>query len=221
MEENTVVNPSSENAGTPQNAPAGVFVPNGQTPVESVVPVQETPVQQSVSQVVETPVTQQIEQTSPAEVKKEGALDKFFTWVAKFIAKVSWQPDPITGEQNSVSQALQKSQNIVGKVRGVANQVVDKASDVANKTTTAVTQATEKIQNVIPAPTAAPSTEQAVVESVGDKPEQAVVTPSAEQTVVDKPEQVVAIPSTEQVVAEPVADKLEQSLDTKPEQAKK
>jgi hypothetical protein len=79
MEENTVANPSSENAGTPQNAPAGVFVPNGQTPVEPVTPVQENPVQQPVSQTIETPVAPQAEQTSAAEVKKEGALDRFFT----------------------------------------------------------------------------------------------------------------------------------------------
>lgn len=177
MEENTVVNPSSENAGMPQNAPAGVFVSNNQTPVEPVAPVQEIPIQQPVSQTVEAPVAPQVEQTPSAEVKKEGALDRFFTWVARFIAKISGQPDPITGAQNPASKTLEKSQNIVGKVRGAANQVVDKASEVANKTTAAVTQATEKIQDVIPAPTAAPSTEQAVVEPVADKPEQPVVQP--------------------------------------------
>lgn len=201
MEENTVVNPSSENAGTPQNAPAGVFVPNGQTPVEPLTPVQETPIQQPASQQVETPVAPQI---SPVvEGKKEGALDKFFTWVARFIAKIFGQPDPITGAQNPASQALQKSQNIVGKVRGAANQVVDKASDVANKTTAAVTQATEKIQEFIPAPTAAPSGEQAVVAPV-----------------VNKPEQPVAVPNTTPAVDESVANKPEQPLDIKPEQAK-
>ncbi len=155
----------------PQNAPAGVFVPNGQTPVAPVTPVQkETPVQEQVSQTVETPVAPQVqtEQTLPPEVKKEGALDKFFTWVARFIAKISGQPDPITGVKNPVSQTLQKSQNVVGKVRGAANQAVEKASEVANKTTTAVNQATEKIQNVIPAPTTV-TAEKPAVESVENK----------------------------------------------------
>ena len=147
MENNVVANPSVENVEMPQNAPGGVFVPNGQNAWNSVTPVQTSSVQQTVQS-----VAPQSQQTPSPEVQKEGALDKLFTRGARFFAKISGQPDPITGEKNALNETIQKSQNVVGKVRGAANQAVEKASEVAHKTTAAVTQATEKIQKVIPAP---------------------------------------------------------------------
>ena len=38
----------------------------------------------------------------------EGPLDKIFKWLARFFAKITGQPDPITGAPNAASQALQK-----------------------------------------------------------------------------------------------------------------
>ena len=72
-------------------------------------------------------------------------MDRIFKSLARFFAKIMGQPDPITGAPNVASQAIQKSENIVGKVWGAANQVVAKASDVAGK---AVDTATKLAQGV-------------------------------------------------------------------------
>lgn len=155
-------------------APAGVFVPNNQVPVTAdttptpiEAPVQ--PVQAVASVPVVTPV-----------VATERPLEKVFNWLAKFLAKVSWQPDPITGEPNT-SKTATKAWNVVGKVRDTANQVVAKAGDVAGKAVNTVNQATEKIQQVIP-PQVAP---QAPVEPV---PTPASVAPVVETPVVEIPQ---------------------------------
>ncbi|HMS90871.1 MAG TPA: hypothetical protein PKC87_01500 [Candidatus Absconditabacterales bacterium] len=132
-------NPSPENQGIPQGIPTGVFVPNNQVPVQTPVTTNNSP-----------------ETTTPQIV--EGPLDRIFRGLAKFIAKITGQPDPITGAPNVASQALQKGENIVGKVRGAANQVVEKAGDVAGKAvdtaTNVATQAAQQVQQIIPPPTA-------------------------------------------------------------------
>lgn len=149
-------NPSPENSGIPQGIPTGVFVPNNQTPVQNIP-------QQSVEQVQTVPVVDTTVVSAPASAPaaeaipapaKEGALDRIFTWLARFLAKISGQPDPITGAPNPAAQKLQQWSNIVGKVRGAANQAVEKASEVAWKAAATVNQATEKIQQVVPPPTA-------------------------------------------------------------------
>lgn len=138
--------PTPETAWIPQEAPAGVFVPNNQTPVAIDAPVVTQPVAP-----VAAPETAQTPVASMA-----GPLDKLLTWLAKFFAKVTGQPDPITGAVNT-SKAATTTWNIVGKVWNTANQVVAKAGDAAGKAVDTVNQATEKIQQVIP-PQAAPQT---------------------------------------------------------------
>ena len=143
-------NPSPENSGIPQGIPTGVFVPNNQQPAA----VQTPTVQSSVE-----PVPVVATQPAPAT---EGPLDRMLKWIVRFFAKIMGQPDPITGAPNLASQTLQKSQNIVGKVRGAANQAVEKVGDVAGKAVNVATdvtnKATQKIQEVIPPPTATPVT---------------------------------------------------------------
>jgi ABC-type transporter Mla subunit MlaD len=96
--------------------------------------------------------------TSEPVLATEGPLDRIFRWLARFFAKVTGQPDPITWASNPASKTLQKWQDIVGKVRGAANQAVAKASDVASKAvdtaTNVANQAAQKVQQVIPPPTA-------------------------------------------------------------------
>lgn len=160
-------NTSPEIAGIPQGIPTGVFVVNNQTPTTVDVPVvAQTPVQAPVAPVVSAPAT-------------EGPLDRVFKSLARFFAKVMGQPDPITWAPNPASQALQKWENIVGKVRGAANQVVAKASDVAGKAVDTVNQATQQIQQIVPPPAAAPQ-QTPVVEA----------TPAVQQPVQPMPEQV-------------------------------
>lgn len=142
MEPNQV-NPSPENWGIPQGIPTGVFVPNNQ--VSAKAPTVESPVAPSAS--VDTP-------TPTPKVETEGALDKIFKWLAKFFAKITGQPDPITGQPNVAAKTIQKWENIIGKVRSVANQVVGKAGDVAGKAVDTVTnvtiQAAEQVKQIIP-----------------------------------------------------------------------
>jgi len=198
MEENVHTNtvPSSENSWIPQWAPAGVFVPNDQvapaqdTPTSTEAPVSqqvETPVvQEQVSVVSEQPVVpiQWTPETAPV-APKEGALEKIFNGLARFIAKISGQPDPITWTANS-SAVANKAWNIVGKVWNAANQAVEKAWEVATQATNVVGQATEKIQQVVPPPTAAqpsaPAPEQVWEQAM---PEQATMV--SEQSVVESP----------------------------------
>lgn len=139
MEPNQV-NPSPENSEIPANVPAWVFVPNNQTPVQDVV-----------SPTVVSPVSPQVvaEQT-PVVPAKEWALDRALKGLARFFAKIMGQPDPITWAPNPASQAVKKTENIVGKVRNAANQTVEKASTIAGKAVDNVNQATEKLQQVIP-----------------------------------------------------------------------
>lgn len=155
MEPNQV-NPSPENQGIPQGIPTGVFVPNNQTPVQTPVVGSPSPQVAGV-------------QTPPPHVG-EGPLDRIFRWLAKFIAKITGQPDPITGAPNIASQAIQKWENIVGKVRGAANQVVEKAGNVAGKAvdtaTNVATQAAQQVQQIIPPPSAAPQASIPPVEPV-------------------------------------------------------
>lgn len=147
MEPNQAVNPSSEASGIPQGIPTGVFVANNQVPAQT--PTVEAPVTQSQAPVV--PVSVPVSPVPvPTAQATEGALDKVFTWLARFFAKIMWQPDPITGLPAATSPALQKWQNIVGKMRGAANQVVEKATDVAN-------QAAQQVQQIIPPPVATPT----------------------------------------------------------------
>lgn len=143
MESNQVT-PSSETSGIPQGIPTGVFVPNNQPVVAQAV---ETP---SVA-----PTNPSVAPVTPVAPTGPGALDKFLQWVARFFARIMGQPDPITWAVNPASQAMQAWQNIVGKVRGAANQVVEKAGDVAGQAVNTVNQATQQIQQVIPQPTAA------------------------------------------------------------------
>lgn len=155
MEENQQnVAPSPENLWTPQGAPAGVFVSNGQTPV-SDIPAQASVAQPTsqASVLEQQPAASQITSPGVQQPAQPGALEKLFNGLAKFIAKITGQPDPITGESNT-SNTAKKTENIVGKVWNVANKAVEKASDAASKATNVVTQATEKIQQVIPPPTA-------------------------------------------------------------------
>ena len=138
-------NVTPQTSEIPQGIPTGVFVPNNQTPTAWVNQTQ-IPAQAQVSPM-------------PAQ---EWPLDRIFKSLARFFAKIMGQPDPITGAPNVASQALQKSENIVGKVWGAANQVVAKASDVAGKAvdtaTNVATQAAQQVQQIIPPPqTAAPA----------------------------------------------------------------
>ncbi len=162
--EPTQANPSPETAWIPQGIPTGVFVPNNQ--VSAQTPVQDTV--QTAPEVAQTPVqpasaeqvapTQSTPAATPAQ-PTEGPLDRIFKWIARFIAKITGQPDPITGAPNVASAALQKGWNLVGKVWGAANQAVEKASDVAGKAVSTATnvanQAAQKVQEVIPPPTSA------------------------------------------------------------------
>ena len=93
-----------------------------------------------------------------------GTLDKIFTGIARFFAKIMGQPDPITGKPNTPSQAVSQAENIVGKVWGAANQVVDTASNVAGQAVNTVNQATQQIQQVIPQPQAPAAPVSPVVE---------------------------------------------------------
>lgn len=178
MEENQQnVVPSPENLWTPQGAPAGVFVPNGQTPV-SDIPAQASITQPaSQASVVEQQPVSQITSPGVQQPAQSGALEKLFNGLAKFIAKITGQPDPITGEPNT-STVVKNTENVVGKVWNAANQAVEKASNVAGKAANVVTQATEKIQQVIPPPTASTlqsspevvSVEQATSETIPVEP---------------------------------------------------
>jgi len=142
MEPNQTI-PSPDNSWIPQGIPTGVFVPNNQVPVQTQVSTTQIP--------VETPVQQPSIQTTTAPIMaKEGPLDKIFRWLARFFAKITGQPDPITGTPNVASQTAKKTENIVGKVRDVANQAVAKASNVASKAVDTVNQATEQVQKIIP-----------------------------------------------------------------------
>ena len=169
MEPNQV-NPSPENTWIPQGIPTGVFVANNQVPVTTDKPAQ-TPVQNTVStEPIQAPVvTPVVEPVTPQAVSvpaapvatvqpSEGALDKIFKGLARFVAKIMGQPDPITGASNVKSPTAQKADTLIGKVRGAANQVVSKATDVADKAVNTVNQATQQIQQVIPQPTAATPT---------------------------------------------------------------
>ena len=128
--------------GIPQGIPTGVFVPNNQTSTVQV------PIQAQI------PTAQA--STAPA---KEGPLDRIFKWLARFLAKIMGQPDPITGAPNVAAKAIQTWENIVGKVWGAANQAVAKAGDVAGKAvdtaTNVATQAAQQVQQIIPPPQAA------------------------------------------------------------------
>ena len=160
MEPNQV-NPSPENAWIPQGIPTGVFVANNQVPV-TTDKLAQTPVQNTVSAVptpapVVTPVAPQAAAPITTAKPSEGALDKILKGIVRFFAKIMGQPDPITGVSNATSATAKKAENIIGKVRGAANQVVSKASDVAGKAVNTVNQATEKIQQVIPQQPVAPT----------------------------------------------------------------
>jgi len=154
MEANQPVSPSPETSWIPQGIPTGVFVPNNQTPA------QQAPV---------APVTATTPAWTPAAPAKEGPLDKFLKWLAKFLAKVTGQPDPITWAPNIASKAIAAWENVVGKVRGVANQAVGKATTAATKiadtTTNVVSQAAQKI-----IPQTAPQTPAAPTQPVPEQP---------------------------------------------------
>jgi len=97
-----------------------VFVSNNETSsAQDTSSFVEVPVSQQTetSVVQEQPVTpiQTPSETAPV-TSKEGALEKIFTGLARFIAKISGQPDPITGAPN-ISAAAKQTENIVGKVR--------------------------------------------------------------------------------------------------------
>lgn len=178
MWSNDVTNPSGT-AWIPNGIPTGVFVPNNQTPAQA--PVQNTPAQAPVASASSAPAS-------------EGALDRFFKRLARSLAKVTGQPDPITGVSNTASQVFQKWQNIVGKVRGAANQVVEKATDVATSAVNTATnvatkvvdttanvanKAVQKVQEVIPAPAATPTATPApTVAPVADSTPVAPTTPT-------------------------------------------
>ena len=134
----------------PQGIPTGVFVPNNQTPAPVEAPVVQSPTQWA-------PVQAQASATPTSPVARP--LDKVFAGIVRFVARITGQPDPITGTPN-ISKTAKTAENIVGKVRNAANQAVEKASDVATKATATVEKATEKIQQVIPPPAApqAPAT---------------------------------------------------------------
>ena len=171
MEPNQV-NPSPENAWIPQGIPTGVFVANNQVPAQT--PVQNTVSAEPIQAPVVTPVPETqapvAQVVAPAGPAKEGPLDKVLKGLARFFAKVMWQPDPITGVSNTNSATAKKAENIIGKMRGAANQVVEKASNVAGKAVDSVNQATEKIQQVIPQPTVAPTTPVAPIQPIQSTP---------------------------------------------------
>lgn len=145
MEPNQATN-SPEISWIPQGIPTWVFVANNQVP-----PVIQTPTVQTST--VQTPAPQQT---------TEWPLDRTFKYLARFFAKITGQPDPITWAPNPAAQAIQKWENIVGKVRGAANQVVAKATDVTtqavNTVTNVATQAAQQVQQIIPPPVAPQAT---------------------------------------------------------------
>lgn len=70
-----------------------MFVPNNQVPVQTTQPV--APVQTQIP-VEQAPVAQPVSATVSAAPTGPGALEKFFTRLARFLAKITGQPDPIT-----------------------------------------------------------------------------------------------------------------------------
>ena len=128
MEPNQI-NPSSAPSWIPQGIPTWVFVSNNQTPAASTPPPVVAPV------------------VPDSAEYKQWPLDRWFHSLIKFMAKVTWQPDPITWVPNPVSHVLEKWENIIGKVRGAANQVVDKAEGVATQAVGTATNVATKAVN--------------------------------------------------------------------------
>ncbi|MCX6825343.1 MAG: hypothetical protein NTY80_03900 [candidate division SR1 bacterium] len=175
MEANQINSPA-ENSGIPQGIPTGVFVANNQSSPQAAA-VQSAPV-------------------APVAPVSEGPLDRILKGIARFFARVMGQADPITGAPNAASQALQKSQNIVGKIRSTANQavskvtdvtgqVVAKATDVASqavskatdvtgqvvaKATSVANQATQKVQQVVAPASSAPQATETVAPAAQPTP---------------------------------------------------
>ncbi len=167
MEANQINSPV-ENSWIPQGIPTGVFVPNNQSSPQTApaAPAQATPV-------------------APAAPVSEGPLDRILKWIARFFARVMGQPDPITWAPNAASQALQKSQNIVGKIRSTANQAVSKVTDVTGqvvskatdvtgqvvaKATSVANQATQKVQQVVAPASSAPQATETVAPAAQPTP---------------------------------------------------
>ncbi len=148
--EPTQTNPSPEISWIPQGIPTWVFAPTTQQPSVKTTP--------AVASDAEIPVAQQPVQQAAPVAKTEWPLDKFFKWLVRFIAKITGQPDPITGAPNPASKALQSWENIVGKVWGAANKAVATASNVATQAvdtaTNVATQAAQQVQQIIPPPSA-------------------------------------------------------------------
>lgn len=161
MEPNQATIPSPDNSWIPQGIPTGVFVPNNQ-PVPNTVQQAEPVAAVPTAPVVDSSVAP-VTPAAPV-VSGPGTLDKIFTGIARFFAKIMGQPDPITGKPNTPSQAVSQAENIVGKVWGAANQVVDTASNVAGQAVNTVNQATQQIQQVIPQPQAPAAPVSPVVE---------------------------------------------------------
>ena len=122
-------NPSPATSWIPQGIPTWVFPNDQASAVQPSAPV--TPVAPDTAE------------------HKQWPLDRWFHSLIKFMAKVTWQPDPITWIQNSASKVFETWENIVGKVRGVANQVVDKAQDVAGQTISTATNVANKAVNTV------------------------------------------------------------------------
>lgn len=111
-----------------------------QTPeqkVETIVSPVVEPVKVTVAPVV-TPqaVVAPVQNT---EVK-EWPLDRFIKKLVHLIAKLSWQPDPITWEKSAPTM----SGNIGQKVWDTANKTLEKVWDVAKKTVEVTSNVTQK-----------------------------------------------------------------------------
>lgn len=75
---------------------------------------------------------------------KEWPLDRFIKKLVHFIARLSWQPDPITWEKSAPTM----SGNVAQKVWDTANKTIEKVWDVAKKTVEVTSNVTQKAVDV-------------------------------------------------------------------------
>ena len=115
---------------------------NKQTPENKV----ETVVSPVVEPVKEAPVVNPQPTSAPVQntEKKEWPLDRFLKKMVALIARMTGQPDPITGEKYDPTM----SWNVAQKVRDSTNKVIEKVGDVAKKTVEVTSNVTQKAVDV-------------------------------------------------------------------------
>lgn len=119
--------PIDQNKQMPENKAEAVVSP-------VIEPVKEAPV--VTSQQTSAPV-QNTE-------KKEWPLDRFLKKMVALIARMTGQPDPITGEKYDPTM----SWNVAQKVWDTANKTIEKVGDVAKKTVEVTSNVTQKAVDI-------------------------------------------------------------------------